>query len=97
MQKAMTTCMCTPAKCGTQCAQSACAATPAPPKPGDACATCIEKEAPDCEENAQDACTADANCKAFTGCIDTSKCEGEPDGGRPDAGHLDAGHMDAGH
>lgn len=74
-------CLCKPAACAVQCAQSECAATPTDPTPGDACSTCIENQA-ECEEKADQACAASAVCTALLQCLGASGCEAaEPDGG----------------
>ncbi len=73
-------CACQPAVCGTQCAQTVCSDNPTDPADGDACATCLENSAAQCDAQAETACAADAGCTAAMQCMETSQCDaGEGD------------------
>lgn len=78
--QAMRTCVCAPAACATECAQSFCAAAPEEPADGDACATCLA-DATECEAQAEAACAANAACAAFADCVEASQCDAEADAG----------------
>lgn len=68
-------CICAAAKCGTQCAQTACnAANPAEPAQGDACDTCLAQNSDACGQAAAAVCDADANCKKASECVEAAKC-----------------------
>ena len=72
-------CACAADKCGTQCAQSVCAATPKDPAQGDACDTCLAAQDQACGQAAFSACEADATCKKIFECEETSKCDSKPE------------------
>jgi hypothetical protein len=68
-------CICAAAKCGTQCAQTACnAANPTEPAQNDACDTCLMQNADACGQAADAVCDADANCKKAADCVEAAKC-----------------------
>lgn len=77
LQKAFGDCMCAPAKCGTQCAQSACADKE--PAQGDACDTCIQAQFEACDQVAITACEGDATCKKLFTCEEAAKCSDKPE------------------
>lgn len=72
-------CACAADKCGTQCAQSVCAATPKDPAQGDACETCLQAQNQACGQAAVTACEADATCKKIFECEVAAKCESKPE------------------
>lgn len=73
-------CICAAAKCGTQCAQTACnAANPTEPAQNDACDTCLMQNSDACGQAAAAVCDADANCKAAEACVEAAKCFDKPD------------------
>lgn len=73
--KAYGDCICAAAKCGTQCAQTACnAASPKEPAQGDACDTCLMQNSDACGQSAASICDADANCKKASECVEAAKC-----------------------
>jgi hypothetical protein len=62
--------------CATQCATSLCSQNGAEPKQGDACDTCLEGQAAKaCDQTADTACKANADCVAFDACIAAAKCD----------------------
>ena len=78
--KAFGDCICAAAKCGTQCAQTACnAANPAEPAQGDACDTCLQANVDACDTVAGDVCDKDANCKTASACVEAAKCFDKPE------------------
>lgn len=74
-----TACACAADKCGTQCAQSVCGATPKDPAQGDACDTCLQAQGEACSQVAFNACQADATCKKVLECEESSKCDSKPE------------------
>ena len=73
-------CICAAAKCGTQCAQTACnAANPTEPAQGDACDTCIQANLDTCDDAAGTVCDADANCTKASECVEAAKCYDKPE------------------
>ena len=77
-------CACQPTVCGTQCAQTVCSDDPTDPADGDACATCLETTAAQCDAQAEAACAADAGCTAAMQCMEASQCESAEDDGEDD-------------
>lgn len=75
--KAFSDCMCAADKCGTQCAQTACANKA--PTPGDACDKCGEQQFEACDQVAVDACKADAACAKVIACDEAAKCADKPE------------------
>lgn len=65
------TCACqTPGVCKTQCGNNYCAGQ----QPTAACETCLQG-AQQCGQQADQACAANAQCKAAVDCFDASQCE----------------------
>lgn len=65
------TCACqTPGVCKTQCGNNYCAGQ----QPSAACETCLQG-AQQCGQQADQACAANAQCKAAVDCFDASQCE----------------------
>jgi hypothetical protein len=78
--KAFGDCICAAAKCGTQCAQTACnQANPTEPAQGDACDTCLQANGEACDQTAGDVCDKDANCKKASECVEAAKCFDKPE------------------
>lgn len=69
---AISTCMCKAANCQTECADTACAATPL--QPDSACVTCINSKQASCQQDLTDACTPSKTCMEFYGCLTDSSC-----------------------
>lgn len=79
LEETWMTCACAADKCGTQCAQTVCAATPKDPAQGDACDTCLQAQDEACGQAAFTACESDAACKKLFECEEAAKCETKPE------------------
>jgi len=78
-------CICQPAHCATQCAQSLCANPVVQPTPGDACDTCFQQNldpgnAQGCATEIVTNCQANPDCWAPYKCVEDRGCEAKPDG-----------------
>ncbi len=73
---ALVSCLCEPANCSTACSATLCASTPA--NPDSTCSACLNTKSSGCGTDVQTACSADPDCVAFAGCLQTAACDAKP-------------------